>query len=236
MPKSLKDPVPTGDDAVGDTEPGVLFVTPEAEAAEPELPLELEPEPAPQPLGPTSRPKILVGTASWTDPGPIKCGRFYPKGCSSAEARLRYYAIRFPIVEVNSSYYALPSLSNSELWVDRTPPDFTFNVKAFRLFTGHQTPLEALPTPVKAALGSYSKKNIYYKDMPRELVDAMWESFMQAVEPLRVAKKLGALHFQFPPWFIYSPPAREHLDEVRARLTDYLLRNKNIGPQLHTEK
>ncbi len=57
----------------------------------------------------TRRPKILVGTAFWTDQGLIKCGRFYPKGCSSAEARLRYYASRFPMVEVNSSYYALPS-------------------------------------------------------------------------------------------------------------------------------
>ena len=223
MPKSLKDPVPAGDDAVGDTEPGVLFVTPGADVAQPELPLELESEPAPQPLKPTGRPKILVGTASWTDPGLIKCGRFYPKGCSSAEARLRYYASRFPMVEVNSSYYALPSRSNSELWAERTPVNFNFNVKAFRLFTGHQTPIDALPTPVKAALGSYSKKNIYYKDMPKELVEGMWDYFTQALEPLRAAGKLGALHFQFAPWFIYSPPAREHLDQVRARLANYTL-------------
>ena len=223
MLKSLKDPVPAGDDVDGDTEPGVLFVTPEVDVAEPELPLELEPEPAPQPLGPTGRPKILVGTASWTDPGLIKCGRFYPKGCNSAEARLRYYASRFPMVEVNSSYYALPSRANSELWAERTPPDFNFNVKAFRLFTGHQTPVDALPMAVKASLGSYSKTNIYYKDMPKELVDLMWESFTQAVEPLRAAGKLGALHFQFAPWFIYSLSAREHLDEVRARLADYTL-------------
>ena len=36
--------------------------------------------------------EILVGTASWTDATLIKCGRFYPRGCSSAEARLRHYA------------------------------------------------------------------------------------------------------------------------------------------------
>jgi uncharacterized protein YecE (DUF72 family) len=184
---------------------------------------DLEPEPKVEPLSPVGRPKILVGTASWTDPTLIKCGRFYPKGCSSAEARLRYYATRFPLVEVNSSYYALPSRSNSELWVERTPADFTFNVKAFRLFTGHQTPVDALPVPVRAALGTYSKKNIYYKDMPRELLDSMWSFFSEAIEPLRAAKKLGAVHFQFAPWFVCASQARDHLDEVRSRLAEYTL-------------
>jgi uncharacterized protein YecE (DUF72 family) len=184
---------------------------------------ELEPEPKVEQLSPLGRPKILVGTASWTDPTLIKCGRFYPKGCNSAEARLRYYATRFPLVEVNSSYYALPSRSNSELWAERTPSDFTFNVKAFRLFTGHQTPLNALPVPVRAALGPYAKKNIYYKDMPRELLDSMWSYFAEAVKPLRAAKKLGAIHFQFAPWFVYAPQALDHLDEVRARLVEYTL-------------
>ena len=183
---------------------------------------ELSAEPKAERLGPAGRPKILVGTASWTDPTLIKCGRFYPKGCSSAEARLRYYATRFPLVEVNSSYYALPSPSNSELWTERTPADFTFNVKAFRLFTGHQTPVDALPVPVRAALGT-SKTNVYYSDMPRELLDSMWSSFTEAIEPLRAAKKLGVVHFQFAPWFVCAAQARDHLDEVRARLGEYML-------------
>src|SRR5215467_2289433 len=82
---------------------------------------------------------IEVGTASWTDATLIKSGRFYPKGCTSAEARLRFYASQFSLVELDASYYALPSAANSALWVERTPSGFTFNVKAFRLFTGHQT-------------------------------------------------------------------------------------------------
>lgn len=82
---------------------------------------------------------IRVGTASWTDPTLIKSKKFYPPGCSSAEQRLRFYASQFPLVEVDSSYYAMPSGSNSVLWVERTPPGFIFNIKAFRLFTGHQT-------------------------------------------------------------------------------------------------
>ncbi len=50
--------------------------------------------------------KVRVGTASWTDPTLVKSGRFYPPGTSTAEARLRFYASQFPIVEVDSSYYS----------------------------------------------------------------------------------------------------------------------------------
>ena len=188
-----------------------------------ELVPDLEPEPKVEPLSPVGRPKILVGTASWTDPTLIKCGRFYPKGCSSAEARLRYYATRFPLVEVNSSYYALPSRSNSELWVERTPADFTFNVKAFRLFTGHQTPVDALPVPVRAELGTYAKKNIYYKDLPRELTDEMWRQYREGIEPLERSGKLVAVHFQFAPWVAYHPRNLEHIEECQRQLNGYQL-------------
>jgi uncharacterized protein YecE (DUF72 family) len=82
---------------------------------------------------------ILVGTASWTDKTLIACKRFYPPEAKTAEARLRHYATQFAMVEVDSSYYAMPSPSNSKLWAERTPDDFVFNIKAFRLFTGHQT-------------------------------------------------------------------------------------------------
>ena len=109
---------------------------------------------------------IAVGTASWTDPTLIASKRFYPNGCTSAEARLRFYASQFPLVEVDSSYYAMPSASNSVLWVERTPPHFTFNIKAFRLFTGHQTDRTKLPKDIQAALPPSDKKNLYYKDTP----------------------------------------------------------------------
>jgi uncharacterized protein YecE (DUF72 family) len=82
---------------------------------------------------------ILVGTASWTDKTLIASGRFYPAKYNSPEARLRYYATQFPLVEVDSSYYAMPAPQVAQLWAERTPPGFKFNIKAFRLFTGHQT-------------------------------------------------------------------------------------------------
>ena len=72
--------------------------------------------------------RVLIGTSSWTDPTLIKDGNFYPPGTKTAEARLRFYATRFPLVEVDSSYYFPPSEKNSVLWIERTPPAFTFNI------------------------------------------------------------------------------------------------------------
>jgi uncharacterized protein YecE (DUF72 family) len=88
--------------------------------------------------------RILVGTASWTDPTLVKDGHFYPPEAKSAEARLRFYADQFPIVEVDSTYYFPPSEKNAVLWIDRTPKDFTFNIKAYSLLTNHPTKRESL--------------------------------------------------------------------------------------------
>src|SRR6266566_2094423 len=81
---------------------------------------------------------ILVGTSSWTDKTLIDSGRFYPASARTPEDRLRYYASQFPIVEIDSSYYGIPIEQNARLWVERTPPEFVFNIKAYRLFTRHR--------------------------------------------------------------------------------------------------
>jgi uncharacterized protein YecE (DUF72 family) len=52
------------------------------------------------------------------------------------EARRRYCASQFQLVEVDSSYYALPASKTAPLWAERPPPGFVFDVQAFRLFTG----------------------------------------------------------------------------------------------------
>ena len=108
---------------------------------------------------------ILVGTASWTDKSLIQCGRYYPSDVKTAEQRLRYYASEFPIVEVDSSYYAIPSEQTVRLWAERTPGDFVFDVKAFRMFTQHQTAPRVLPKYIRESL-PLDKKSLYYKDMP----------------------------------------------------------------------
>ena len=92
--------------------------------------------------------RILVGTCSWTERSLVTSGRFYPPEVKSPDERLRSYAQQFPIVEVDSTYYGLPSERNTGLWVERTPEEFIFDVKAFRLLTGHQTSPDALPKDV----------------------------------------------------------------------------------------
>lgn len=185
---------------------------------------------------------IRVGTAGWTDPSLIKSGRFYPKGVTGAEERLRYYASQFPTVEVDSSYYALPSPRNSQLWVERTPGSFDFNIKAFRLFTGHQTPAKALPKDIAEALAPHfqAKRNIYYKDVPEELRAELWARFEKGVRPLREAGRLTALHFQFAPWVVPSADWKRHLEECVGRLPGYRLafefRNRSWFDGEHDER
>jgi len=165
---------------------------------------------------------ILVGTASWTDKTLIESGAFYPPGCNGAEARLRHYASVFPLVEVDSSYYAMPSATNSALWVERTPPGFVFDVKAFRLFTGHQTEPRFFPKDLQTDLPKTGKKNLYYKDIPPPVVDELWARFFEALQPLHAAGKLGSVLFQFPHWVTAVPKAREHVEHCAERMHPFL--------------
>ena len=166
---------------------------------------------------------ILVGSASWTDKTLIESGRFYPKDCTSAEARLRHYASQFPIVEVDSSYYGLPTPQTAQLWAERTPPGFVFNVKAFRLFAGHQTSPIVLPKDIQQALGPDPAKTLYYRDTPAEIRDELWRRFIEALAPLKDSDKLGAVHFQFAPWMIRNREGMAHVRHCVERMPEHLL-------------
>ena len=166
---------------------------------------------------------VLIGTASWADPSLIECGAFYPTDAKSPEARLRFYASQFPLVEVDSPYYAIPSTKTVTQWAERTPEDFVFDVKAFRTLTTHQTQPKFLPRYISESLPDRDKKTIYYKDLPNELKDALWSEFRNALVPLKEAGKLGVILFQFPPWFTPSPETKAHLAECVERMEGHLL-------------
>jgi len=168
---------------------------------------------------------ILVGTCSWTDQTLIECGRFYPSWARSAEARLQYYASQFSIVEVDSSYYALPSERTSGLWVRRTGDRFIFDIKTFRLFTQHPTPLTSLPKDIREALPAEVKEkaNVYYRDLPTELLDELWNRFERALLPLDSSGKLGVVLFQFPPWFYPGSQQRDYILACKERLPQYTI-------------
>jgi len=155
---------------------------------------------------------IRVGTASWTDRTLITSGWYPPEADTPAE-RLRFYAGRFPLVEVDAAYYALPAERTAALWAERTPDGFTFNVKAFSLFTQHPTRVAALPKDLRPAAQQSGKDRVYLRDVPEEVTGQAWERFLAALAPLRQAGKLGAILLQFPPWFTIS---RAHKDYILA--------------------
>jgi len=167
--------------------------------------------------------RTLVGTSSWTDPTLVKEGHFYPPEARSAEARLRYYAEQFPLVEVDSTYYFPPSERNSVLWIERTPRDFTFNVKAYSLLTNHPTRRDSLYKDLAADLPQEleGKRNLYREQLPSETVDEVWHRFHDALMPLHSAGKLGAVLFQFPQWFVIGRKSRGYILECAERLKDF---------------
>lgn len=156
---------------------------------------------------------VRVGTASWTDSTLLKSG-WYPASAKTADARLAYYATRFPLVEVDSTYYSPPAEQTAQLWAQRTPPGFTFNIKAFSLLTGHPTKLSALYKDLRPET---EKPNIYLSDLEPSAVDEVWERFLSALAPLESAGKLGVLLFQFPPWFTIKRANKQYLLEVARR-------------------
>ncbi|MET7879262.1 DUF72 domain-containing protein [Micromonospora sp. DT68] len=156
---------------------------------------------------------ILVGTASWTDRTLLDSG-WYPQTADNPEKRLAYYARQFPLVEVDATYYSPPAEATARLWAERTPAGFTFNIKAFSMLTGHPTRVNALYKDLRP---DTDKKNVYPDDLPAQSYEEVWTRFLSALDPLVEAGKLGALLFQFPPWFTIKRANKEYLLEVARR-------------------
>ena len=165
---------------------------------------------------------VRIGTASWTDPTMTAPGVFYPPDAVNAEDRLVFYANQFPIVEVDATYYALPSRRTGELWLERTPPDFTFDIKAHALMTGQPSEVRRLPKDLREQLPTEitDKKRVYARDLPGEIVDEIWARFMDGIEPLRSSGKLGAVFLQYPRWFFPSNESRDEIATARERMGD----------------
>lgn len=172
------------------------------------------------PLTTPSGATLRIGTASWTDPTMTAPGVFYPRGADSAEERLAYYAATFPIVEVDATYYALPSAKVAAAWVERTPPDFIFDAKAHALMTGQPTETKRLPKDLRSALPENlaAKPRLYARELPAELKDEVWRLFLAGLEPLRAGGQLGSILLQFPKWFFPTSESRDLILEAQQRL------------------
>jgi uncharacterized protein YecE (DUF72 family) len=156
---------------------------------------------------------IKVGTSSWADQMLLRSG-WYPRSVRTPAERLVHYAGRFGLVEVDTSYYAVPAVETAEGWAAASPAGFTFDVKAFSLFTSHPTPVSMLPRDLRPAGAS---GRVTRRDLAPEVYDELWARFRGALAPIAGAGRAGAVLLQFPPWFAHGEAAKRRVAEVAER-------------------
>jgi|SRR5947209_9464140 len=175
--------------------------------------------------------EIRIGTASWSDPGFVAA--WYPKGLPATE-RLPWYAEHFNLVEVNSSFYAIPKREVVERWCQQTPPGFLFDVKLHRLLSRHSTSPKLLPPDLRQGVNVHKDRIVLTPEVERVIA----KRFLREIEPLRAHSKLGALLLQLSPSFRPKTQTLQELDHIFDCLTGYTvaveLRNRDwfTGPQL----
>jgi uncharacterized protein YecE (DUF72 family) len=167
---------------------------------------------------------IKTGVTSWAERSLLNSG-WYPPTARSPEARLRYYASQFPLVENDSSYYAIPDPEVTTRWSERTPPGFTMNLKAHALLTGHYTDPHRLPSDLRDALPPELRERarIYPHHVGEELLTELVHRMQEAARPLQRQGRLGVILFQYPVWFPRSREARSALKRMRDRFASFRL-------------
>jgi uncharacterized protein YecE (DUF72 family) len=184
--------------------------------------------------GKTEAGKILVGTASWSDPGFVE--RWYPKKLPAGE-RLQWYAQQFEMVEVNSTFYSVPEPRMVERWCAATPDDFTFDVKLHQFFSFHSTPGKLLPPELQRRAETDARGRV--KSTP-DLQDALLQIFLRSTSIFRDAGKLGVFLLQLSPSFSPRKHEVDELERLIEMLSDYELaiefRNRDwaVGDQLES--
>jgi uncharacterized protein YecE (DUF72 family) len=153
--------------------------------------------------------KIRIGICSWTDRTMVKA--WYPPGLASAADRLRHYASHFDTVEVDSSFYGLPTSSTARLWAQRTPPDFVFHVKAFGMLTRHGVRPERVPAVLRERHQLELDRQGRIVHPSTDLREEVFQVFSEALEPLREEGKLGVMLMQFPPYFVANKSNRDYI-------------------------
>jgi uncharacterized protein YecE (DUF72 family) len=158
---------------------------------------------------------VRIGTCSWADEALSK--HWYPPGTAAGD-RLAYYAQHFDTVEVDSTYYRLPSEEMVQKWAERTPEDFVMHVKAFGLMTRHPVKLEALPPDLRDAAPVDEKGRV--ERPSREFRGEIFRRFLEALEPLRATGRLGGILFQFPSYVVYKDRSVDYLRWAREQVGD----------------
>jgi uncharacterized protein YecE (DUF72 family) len=156
---------------------------------------------------------VRIGTCSWADDALSK--HWYPPGTPARE-RLAYYAERFSTVEVDSTFYRVPTRQMVQNWADRTPDGFVMHVKAFGLLTRHPVRLEQVPPELREGLPVDDRGRV--DRPPREARAEVFREFLDALSPLRETGKLGGILFQMPPYVVWKPSSLDYLEWAREQV------------------
>jgi uncharacterized protein YecE (DUF72 family) len=130
-------------------------------------------------------PNLLVGTSGWAYPAWKPV--FFPEKLPQKKF-LQHYASRLNAVEVNYSFRRFIAESTLQNWIAETPPEFAFCIKAHQVIT-HIRRLKNVQEPL--------------------------QRFLDSIQPLAVARKLGPVLFQLPPNLPADPAL---LDEFLAQV------------------
>ncbi len=162
--------------------------------------------------------RIRFGISTWSTPELEKS--FYPPEVRSAADRLKYYSSKFSVAEIDSSFHFFPTAHNVDLWLENAADGFLFDVRAFSLLTGHPTAPDSLPKSIRDRYADRikAKGNIYAHHLPAEAVDELWAVFDLMVNRFHDAGKLGAVLFQFPPWFHPEPDNYQYIEDCCRRV------------------
>jgi len=156
---------------------------------------------------------LRIGTCSFADEALVK--HWYPRGLPARE-RLPHYAAHFSTVEVDSTFYRIPTEQMVQAWADRTPPGFVVHIKAFGVMTRHPVPLARLPPELRDEMPVDERGLV---DRPSPAARALvFSEFLRALEPLRRDGKLGGILFQLPPYIVPKSSAFAYLEWARERL------------------
>ncbi|AYC29979.1 DUF72 domain-containing protein [Paenisporosarcina cavernae] len=128
---------------------------------------------------------IHVGLTGWSDHPEV----YSP---SSKQNKLQDYSGNFPVVEVDTSFYAIPPKRNTYKWIEETPESFQFVVKAYQGITGH-----------------------HRGELPFANEEEMFHLFEESMMPFLEVGKLAMILLQFPPWFDCK---KENVDRIRFLL------------------
>jgi uncharacterized protein YecE (DUF72 family) len=149
--------------------------------------------------------RIVVGTSSWADPGFVK--EWYPDGLDQKDL-LPYYAQHFAGVEVNSTYYGVPSRTVVRRWAEVTPAGFTFDVKLHQALSRHSAEVDTLPKALRDRVDTTPRGRV----RPSPALDReLGRRYLRAVQPLVDAGKLSSFLLQLSPAF---KPGAKDLDEL----------------------